>query len=370
MMSINEICMEFRRWFALQRISAKGYLKSFRIPEKPMNQPIDFVVTWVDGNDPAWRAEKALYTPSSVKGNSNARYREWNQFMYWFRAVEKYAPWVRYVHLVTWGHLPPWLNTNHPKLKIVNHKDYIPEKYLPTFSSIPIELNIHRIPGLSEHFVYFCDDFYLSRPVDPDDFFCGGLPRYSAIADPVRNYRYNGPFVHQQFSDIGLINGCFDICSSMEAHPELWFSKCYGRKRMYNRFAYSSTYLSGMTFTHLGTPYRKSILEKVWNECYSELDDTCTHRFRTPLDYMHQVFSLWEIMSGTFVPVSEDYYGIKFGTLSRETTKIETAFSSRKHRMICLNDSIDITEDNFMVIKLALDNILERTFPEKSSFEK
>lgn len=358
-----------RQWLALQRIAVKGHIKSQRIPEEPMNEPIDFVVTWVDGNDPVWRAEKAKFDPSYVKGNTDARYREWNQFMYWFRAVEKYAPWVRYVHLVTWGHLPPWLNTDHPKLKIVNHKDYIPEKYLPTFSSIPIELNIHRIPDLSEHFMLFCDDFYFAKPTKPEDFFCGGVPRYSAIAEPVRNYRYNGPFAHQQFSDMGLINGCFDLCTSVEKNPELWFSKCYGNKRMYNRFAYQSAYLPGMLCTHLGTPYCKSTLERVWSECEAELDETCTHRFRTPMDYMHQVFSLWEIMSGTFVPVSEDHYGIKFGTLSKETKLIEKAFSSQKYKMICLNDSIDVTEDNFPSIKAELDRILEQTFPEKSSFE-
>ena len=359
------------RWLAATRcLAMKGYLRSFRQKQQPMMEPIDFVVTWVDGNDPAWRAEKAKYDPSYTKGNSDARYREWNQFMYWFRAVEKYAPWVRYVHLVTWGHLPPWLNTNHPKLKIVNHKDYIPAEFLPTFSSIPIELNIHRIPDLSEYFIYFNDDIYLSSPVTPEDFFSDGNPKHCAIAEPVRNYRYNGPFAHQQFSDMGLINSCFDLCASIERHPELWFSKRYGHKRMYNRFAYQSAYLPGMMFTHLGTPYRKSTLKKIWQECHAELDDTCKHRFRTPMDYMHQVFSLWEIMSGSFVPVEEDYYGIKFGTLSKGTKRIETAFGSQKYRMICLNDSVDVTEDNFPDIKAELDRILERTFPEQSSFEK
>ena len=38
------------------------------------NYPIDFVVTWVDGNDP------------------NVRFRDWDNMQYWFRAVEKFAP--------------------------------------------------------------------------------------------------------------------------------------------------------------------------------------------------------------------------------------------------------------------------------------
>ena len=56
------------------------------------------------------------------------------------------------------------LEPDHPKLHIVNHRDFIPEEYLPTFSSHAIELNMHRIPDLAEHFLYFNDDVYLMKP--------------------------------------------------------------------------------------------------------------------------------------------------------------------------------------------------------------
>lgn len=359
-----------RREIRLNLLELQGWLKSRKPCQEPMDAPIDFVVTWVDGNDPAWRAEKAQYDPAFAKGNSDARYREWDQFMYWFRAVEKYAPWVRYVHLVTWGHLPPWLNTDHPKLKIVNHKDYIPGKYLPTFSSIPIELNMFRIPDLSEHFVYFNDDMYLSRPVLPIDFFSNGLPKHCCLAIPTRNYRYNGPFAHQLFSNIGMINGVFDLRSSIEKHPELWFSRCYGEKRIYNKNSYRDAYLPGMYFSHLGCPYRRSTMERVWDAYEAEMNETCSHRFRTSTDIMHQLFSLWEIMEGTFIPVEPGYYGVKYGTLSKEQKAIDSAFSGRNYRMVCLNDSVDVTEENFPKIKAELDRILNKTFPEKSSFEK
>ena len=124
--------------------------------------PIDIVVPWVDGSDPEWEAERSQYRPVIKSDTSSSRFREWGLFQYWFRGIEKYAPWVRKVHLITWGHLPEWLNTSHPKLNIVNHKDYIPEEYLPTYSSHVIELNMHRIPDLAEHFIYFNDDVYLA----------------------------------------------------------------------------------------------------------------------------------------------------------------------------------------------------------------
>ena len=98
------------------------------------NNSIDFIMTWVDGNDPAWRSERKQFADASGL-SSDARFRDWNLLRYWFRAVEKYAPWVRKIHFVTWGHLPAWLDTGNPKLHIVKHADFIPSEYLPTFNS-------------------------------------------------------------------------------------------------------------------------------------------------------------------------------------------------------------------------------------------
>ena len=134
---------------------------------------IDFVIPWVDGSDPAWQKERCQYDPKagSSNGTNDARFRDWDLLRYWFRAVEKYAPWVHKIYFVTWGHLPVWLNTDHEKLVIVNHRDYIPAEFLPTFNANTIELNFHRIPGLAEQFVYFNDDMFLGKPVQPEDFF-------------------------------------------------------------------------------------------------------------------------------------------------------------------------------------------------------
>ena len=114
--------------------------------EEKNTNPIDFVIIWVDGNDKQWQAEKAKYDGKTVtNANSEVRFRDWDNLQYWFRGVEKFAPWVNKIHFVTWGHLPKWLDTTNPKLNIVNHKDYIPSKYLPTFNSHTIELNLSLI---------------------------------------------------------------------------------------------------------------------------------------------------------------------------------------------------------------------------------
>jgi len=116
---------------------------------------IDFVVTWLDSNDFEWKKEYEFYKVNDKGDKSKARFRDMNFFQYWFRAVEKYAPWVNKVFLITNGKFPDWINKNNPKLVLVKHEDYIPKEFLPTFNSITIELHMHKIKGLSEHFVYF-----------------------------------------------------------------------------------------------------------------------------------------------------------------------------------------------------------------------
>ena len=141
---------------------------------------MDFVIAWVDGNDPAWQKEKRKteHVPEATAeaDDRDERYRDWDNLQYWFRGVEQFAPWVRKIHFVTWGHLPKWLNTEHPKLHIVKHEDFIPSEFLPTFNSHTIEWNFHRIPGLSERFVYFNDDMFLLNQIHPENFFIGEKP--------------------------------------------------------------------------------------------------------------------------------------------------------------------------------------------------
>ena len=87
------------------------------------------------------------------------------------RSIEKFAPWIRHIFLVTSGQVPYWLNIEHPKLTVITHEEIFPNKsHLPTFSSPAIESHLHRIKGLAQHFVYFNDDVMLGGPLHPEDF--------------------------------------------------------------------------------------------------------------------------------------------------------------------------------------------------------
>ena len=100
------------------------------------------------------------------------RFRDNDELRFSLRSVWRFAPWARHVFIVTNGQVPHWLNLQHPRLTLVSHAELYPNRsHLPTFSSPSIECHLHRIPGLSSHYVYLNDDVLLGNEVWPDDFF-------------------------------------------------------------------------------------------------------------------------------------------------------------------------------------------------------
>ena len=139
--------------------------------------PVDVVVTWVDGRDPAWnrarldRLAGLSGTATTRESSGQARFLSRDELRYSFRSIHLFAPWVRKIHLVTAGQVPEWLDQSHPQVAVVDHSAILPADALPTFNSHAIESALHRLPDLAEHFVYLNDDFFLGRPLGPEAFF-------------------------------------------------------------------------------------------------------------------------------------------------------------------------------------------------------
>ncbi len=145
------------------------------------NFPVDFVFTWVQGADPAFIDKRAPYLPEKAERiqeyQGDSLYRDSEELRYALRSLELYAPWFRRVFILTDAQRPAWLREDEPKARIVDHTECIPAEYLPTFNSHVIEAYLHRIPDLSEHFVYCNDDFFLLAPCEKTDFFTlNGMP--------------------------------------------------------------------------------------------------------------------------------------------------------------------------------------------------
>lgn len=359
-----------------ERFIRKAQKTARNIPVEKMEAPIDFVVTWVDGSDPDWIKEKSKYeeiylSKSERSANGEERFRNWDTLKYWFRAIEQYAPWVNNVYFITCGHTPDWLNLDAPKLKHIKHTDYIPEKYLPTFNSIPIELNMFRIDNLAEHFVYFNDDVFLAKPVTPEDFFCGGLPVFSAVVEPCA-INTNSVYDHMRYAIVSTVNKHFKgrLTESIQAHPEKWFYNLDPHQLEFNWQAYNNGNLQGIHIHHFAKSYQKSYFKKVWDDIPETMDSTSSHRFRTGYDVLDGIISIWNLMDGSFFPVRTDYYGKYFSDFEHNHEEISESFKQQKYRMICLNDTEVTTPEKFESSKKSLLQILQHTFPNKSSFEK
>ena len=336
-----------------------------------MPEKIDFVILWVDGNDQKWQKEKAKYNPNKVKkdGIDGAiRFRDWDNLKYFFRGIEKFAPWVNNIYFITWGHLPKWLNTSHPKLKIIKHEDYIPKKYLPVFSSNPIELNINRIEGLSEHFVLYNDDMFLINTVNPEDFFINGLPvdNYNEVnldlgeEDPIfasilrNNYRV----LSKQYNKRKVI--------LTNPHKYLNFKYGFNRNIRTLKNTITKSNFVGVNNNHLYQPFLKSYFVKAWDKIYNEMDNTSSNRFRSASDINQFLIRYFQLLDGKFIPKGYDFG--KYFAIHNDNSEIVDYIVNQKGKCICIND----TDPNidFEKCKQEINKAFEKILNNKSKFEK
>ncbi len=327
---------------------------------------IDFVVTWVNMDDPEWKKEFIKYSGKSdneKNGVSEARFRDYGFLKFWFRGIEQFAPWVRKIHFITSGQTPEWLNIDNSKLNVIHHKDIIPDKYLPTYNSVVIERYIHKIPGLSEHFVYFNDDFYITRPIIPERFFKNGLPC------DIATFLYN-PSWSQWYkrikNNIRIINRHFNKKEVMKRDHDKWFDKSYGARARWNYILKPYGKFITLRTPHNAQPYLKSTFNEVWAAEEEELTKTSVNRFRAITDYTPELFRTWQICKGNFSPYNT-YRDTKMFPLMIKSKKAIKAIRNQTYSLICLNDNIHIR--NYEMVMRNIKEAFLSILPTKSTFE-
>jgi hypothetical protein len=221
---------------------------------------IDLVYTWVDGNDPVWRALKARYMgkpQSEAKADDeqwgdNTRYRNMEEIVYSLRSVRRYAPWIRNVYIViTDGQQLPAAVLADPGVVVVPYSTIMPAEILPSFCSNSIEAYLHRIPGLAEIFIYSNDDYLFWKPTSPEYFVTEGELRLRGYLQP------------QPLARLGLLRR--------------------GHMKLANRTAlllyargFDRVYMPEHSF-HI---MRKSTCEHVWDVLRAELTEATALKFR------------------------------------------------------------------------------------------
>lgn len=319
-------------------------------PWDEIDVPIDVVYTWVDGADPEWTARRderlaALGGPDAVRreARDEIRFADHGELRYSLRSLEQFLPWVRTVHLVTAGQRPAWLVDDHPRLRVVDHRDILEADALPTFNSLAIETALHRIDGLSESYLYFNDDVFAGRSLTPRDFFM--RPDRHRFFLQTRAALDPGPRRDDDLPAIGADKNVRDLLEQR-----------FGRR------------LSTM-LAHTPHPQQRSVLTELEEQFPDAIARTRRSPFRGAGDVamatsLHHYYAFF---SGRAVPSRLTYRGVTLG--GPDLKERLRALTERRFQTFCLNDSLVDAPEPERKSRI-LSRFLERYFPEPSSFER
>lgn len=291
---------------------------------------IDVVVTYVDPTDKDW--QQTFERVTGVKNSENhCRYRNFENFQYLLRGIEKFMPWVRKLWVVVDNEkqVPEWLNVDNPQLQVVYHRQFIPGHFLPTFNACLIELFFHRIKGLAEHFIYLNDDMFPMSEISPDCFFDEfGMARIS--------HNPRTPKTSNQFQK--LLN-----------NNEKLMKKRYGMEH-------------GYTYNHIGYALIRSAMEDVIEDNYSVIEEAMSESpMRTEKNFMLQLVNNYLIyMHYSAEPV-----------IRGRRVELKDGQPVKKYpheQIVCYNDNKALDKD-YERVKKELNAILEELLPERSKFE-
>lgn len=309
---------------------------------------IDLVYLWVDGDDPKWQAKKNTFIGKIEENseiNCKGRYFDNDELKYSLRSVEKYAPWIRNIFIVTDDQIPEWLDTENPKIKIIDHKEILPPQSLPCFNPSLLECFLHKIPGLSEHFLFANDDTFFNKTVFPETFFAiDGFPIIRLTKKSFRRLRW---FYRKNIRKKPLYH-----YSKIIENASKLVKKKYG------------VYYNGMPHHNIDA-YLKSNLQKNVEVVFkNEFEKMFKNHIRNYEDIQRIIYSYTALAEKRgylrYVSKKESYHLLIHNKNAYENLK------KYNPTLFCMNDSQYANDDDRMKAK----EFLENHFPEKSSFEK
>jgi len=310
--------------------------------------PIDVVYTWVDGSDSRWRAKRdsalSRYRGRlSAESANESRYASRDELRYSMRSLALFAPWVNRIWLVTDEQIPAWLEVSHDQITIVDHRDLFSGRgRLPTFNSHAIETQLHQIPGLSEHFLYFNDDVLLGRAVFPNAFFeANGLPKVvlsTAKVDP-------GPVLPS------------DTPATAAGKNNRALIAEFGSRVSYK-------------VKHCPHPLRRSILAEIEKRFTDAVESTAARQFRHPADVSlaSSLYQYYALATERAVPADLRYMYADVAHPSTPRRLAQVALA-RDVDVMCLNDT-DSAPGEAAHIHRFLTRFMDRYFPVAAPWEK
>lgn len=332
---------------------------------------IDFVLPIVDPSDSEWQAQYRQYR-SGGEGDQPVRFRDWGWLRYWLRSVATNAPWVHRIYILSCNPKPDWVNADGERLVWLHHREFIPAEFLPTFNVNTIELHLHRIPELSEHFVYFNDDMFLNAVVEPSFYFHDGLPCDATLEGLffVPHYEQgNWGTQLMEFCDVGLLKKHFLRRDVVKGNWYRWYGSYLPWQSRLKAFllSFQSQFFNFNT-PHHERPLLKSIFEEVWQAEPEYLRRSCT-RFREPTNANVYLMRYWHLASNRFFPDRSrlhcKYYEIMPETLDMICHDLATG----QVPSLCLNDVSTCSDEFFCQAKERLNAVLLERYPLACEYE-
>jgi hypothetical protein len=316
--------------------------------------PVDAVVLWVDDTDENWVKKRNKYTRNKSL-NADNRYRDLGIFQYWFKLIQKNAPFFRKIFLITDNQVPNFVIEDE-RVILVNHTDFIPENYLPTFNTNVIEMSLGFLDDLSEHFVLFNDDMFLIKPVSKKFFFSKeGMPTDIGVFNILQPTEY---FTKLPFNNLVVLNSHFSKKNVLKQHPFKFLNFRYGKRNIQTLLTLAYPSITGFFEHHQPQGYLKNNfikMEEQFPEIFSKLR---THKFRTSDDYTEWLIREWNLLEGNFKPRSPKVGTVVTIRKSTDLKLIEKKIRNKRIRTLVINDK-EMSTEEFSVVKDGLSTIFE-----------
>ena len=308
---------------------------------------IDLVYLWVDGNDPQWQTKRNAFVKTAdgkTEETCKGRYADNDELKYSLRSAEKHIPWIRRIFIVTDSQTPGWLDVSNPKVKIIDHKDILPQASLPCFNASVIEYFLYKIPDLAEQFLYANDDMFFNADLQPDFFYAkDGFPVVRLKKYPFDNLIYH-------------------IRHLIGKKPGYYRTAIYEAALLVKNIF--RKYYSGAPH-HNVDAYKKSDYKKAIEDVFkAQVEISFSNHTRTKGELQRSAILYYVLAIG---------HGHLKHVNNRESLRIPAQVDdfmkkllSRKPKLFCLNDSQRVSDEDRKRIK----PFLEELFPEKSTFEK
>lgn len=331
---------------------------------------IDVVIIWVDYNDPKWQKEYFKYKKNH-KNESNL-FRDWGTLKYVIRGIDKFMPWVNTIHLVTYGHVPEWINLKNDKLKLHTHEEiFFVKENLPVFNSSAIELNFLGIKNLAENFIYFNDDTLVLKETTIERFFKENKPVDFLIQEIPRKGKIYKTFFSSNVW-VECINNSVELINRKVKKNSLnknyFYEKSYGIKNI-SKNLFWNFFKKYYHFKHYHHPqsYQKETLRIVFELYKERILETSSKKFISCRDITMYINRYYHLATGNFFPqLNNDYYEYNIKNYKDALSIVKKI---KKYRFLCVNDSEKLNDGEYEKSKKLITEKLNEILGEKSQFE-